>query len=146
MTVTGAGEGKDRAAAPASSAGRDDRCENATTATLMDSAPRRTWLAAERTYLAWLRTGLGALGLAIAVGRLLPALVDASHVEFGLLGIAFGVLGVLLLVLAAYRTQRVRSALERQRPLPTDAWTIWVLTGVALVLAALTVLLIAVAV
>ena len=35
---------------------------------LADSAPRRTWLAAERTYLAWLRTGLGALGLALAVG------------------------------------------------------------------------------
>ena len=42
-----------------------------------DSAPRRTWLAAERTYLAWLRTAFAALGLAIAVGRLLPALVDA---------------------------------------------------------------------
>ena len=30
---------------------------------------RRTWLAAERTYLAWLRTGLGAIGVALAVGR-----------------------------------------------------------------------------
>jgi uncharacterized membrane protein YidH (DUF202 family) len=70
----------------------DARPSAATAATapdapLVDSAPRRTWLAAERTYLAWLRTGLGALGLALAVGRLLPALIDVSHVEFGLLGI-----------------------------------------------------------
>ena len=36
-----------------------------TTSVLSDSAPRRTWLAAERTYLAWLRTGLGALVLAV---------------------------------------------------------------------------------
>ena len=38
-----------------------------TTGVFSDSAPRRTWLAAERTYLAWLRTGLGALGLALAI-------------------------------------------------------------------------------
>ncbi len=56
-------------------------------------APRRTWLAAERTYLAWLRTGLGALGLALAVGRLIPALVDVSHVEFGLLGEQYVLVG-----------------------------------------------------
>jgi putative membrane protein len=112
---------------------------------LLDSAPRRTWLAAERTYLAWLRTGLGALGLALAVGRLLPALIDVSHVEFGLLGIGYGALGVFLLCLSAYRAQRVRAALAAQRALPPDTWTIWVLTAVSLVLAVLTVILIAVA-
>ena len=89
---------------------------------LTDSAPRRTWLAAERTYLAWLRTGLGALGIALAVGRLLPALIDAEHVAFGLLGVGYGVLGVFLLVMAAYRAQRVRGALAARRPLPTDTW------------------------
>jgi len=111
---------------------------------LADSAPRRTWLAAERTYLAWLRTGLGALGIALAVGRLLPALIDASHLAFGLLGVGFGALAVFLLVVAAYRFQRVRAALEADRPLPTDAWTMWVLTGASLVLALLTIALVAV--
>lgn len=109
---------------------------------LVDSAPRRTWLAAERTYLAWLRTGLGALGLSLAVGRLLPALIDVEHVAFGLLGIGYGALGLLLLVVSAYRTQRVRAALVEQRPLPTDAWAIWMFTAVGLVLAVGTIALV----
>jgi putative membrane protein len=113
---------------------------------LTDSAPRRTWLAAERTYLAWLRTGLGALGIALAVGRLLPALIETEHVGFGLLGIGYGALGVFLLVMSAYRTHRVRAALVAQRPLPADAWTIWVLTAASLVLATGTIALVAVAI
>jgi putative membrane protein len=111
-----------------------------------DSAPRRTWLAAERTYLAWLRTGLGALGLALAVGRLLPALIDISHVQFGLLGIGYGVLGVFLIFLSAYRAERIRVALAAERPLPTDMWTIWALTAASLALAVLTIVLIATAI
>ena len=112
--------------------------------TLGDSAPRRTWLAAERTYLAWLRTGLASLGLALAVGKLLPALIDVSHVEFGLLGGGYGLLGIFVLVLGAYRAQRTRAALAAQRPLPTDYWSIWALTAFSVVLAAATVVLIVV--
>jgi putative membrane protein len=109
-----------------------------------DSAPRRTWLAAERTYLAWVRTALGALGMAIAVGRLLPALADVSHVAFGLLGAAYGVFGVLLLVLAAYRSRGVRTALAAQEQLPEHGWTLTLVTGFGLILAVLTIVLIVV--
>jgi putative membrane protein len=109
---------------------------------LTDSAPRRTWLAAERTYLAWLRTGLGALGMALAVGRLLPALIDASHVAFGLLGAGYAALGVFLLVLAAYRAQRTRAALSAQQPLPADFWAVWALTAISIVLAIATIVLV----
>ena len=108
------------------------------------SAPRRTWLAAERTYLAWVHTALGALGMAVAVGRLLPALAHVSHVTFGLLGAAYGVFGVLLLLLAAYRSRGVRIALAAQEPLPEHAWTLNVITGFGLVLAVLTVVLVVV--
>jgi putative membrane protein len=111
---------------------------------LAESAPRRTLLAAERTYLAWLRTGLGALGLALAVGRLLPALIDASQVAFGLLGAGYAALGIFVLVLAAYRAQRTRAALLAERPLPTDFWAIWVLSAVSIALALATIVLIAV--
>ena len=118
----------------------DDRQED--TSQLVDSAPRRTWLAAERTYLAWLRTAFAALALAIAVGRLLPALVDVSHVAFALVGAAYGVFGVLVLAIGAYRTQRVRGALAANRPLPTDMWTVWLLTVLGLILAVATIALI----
>ena len=108
--------------------------------------PRRTWLAVEQTYLAWLRTGLGALALALAIGRLLPALINVSRVQFGLLGIGYGALGIFLICMAAYRAQRVRTALAAQRPMPDDVWTIWVLTAATLVLAVCTVGLIVVVV
>jgi len=109
---------------------------------LTDSAPRRTWLAAERTYLAWLRTGLASLGLALAVGKLLPALIDVSHVEFGLLGAGYGLLGIVVLILGAYRAQRTRMALEAKSALPTDYWAIWLLTVMSVVLAAVTIVLV----
>jgi putative membrane protein len=109
-----------------------------------DSAPRRTWLAAERTYLAWVRTALGALGMAVAVGRLLPALADVSHVAFGLLGAAYGAFGVLLLVFAAYRSRGVRGALAAQEQLPEHGWTLTVVTAFGLVLAVLTIVLVVV--
>jgi putative membrane protein len=110
------------------------------------SAPRRTLLAAERTSLAWLRTGLGALGLALAVGRLLPALIDASHVAFGLLGAAYGFLGILLLVLSVYRARRVGAALEAGAALPADEWVLWLVTGVSVALGVVTVVLVLVVV
>jgi uncharacterized membrane protein YidH (DUF202 family) len=107
-----------------------------------DSAPRRTWLAAERTYLAWVRTAFGALGMALAVGRLLPALIDVSHIAFGLLGAAYGVFGVVLLVFGAYRSRHVRAALSAQERLPEHAWVLSFVTAYGVVLALLTIALI----
>jgi uncharacterized membrane protein YidH (DUF202 family) len=73
---------------------------------------------------------------------LLPALVDADHTAFGLLGAGYGVLGVFVLVLGAYRAQRIRSALASGRPLPTDFWEIWALTVLSLALAVATIALV----
>lgn len=107
-----------------------------------DSAPRRTVLAAERTYLAWLRTSLGAFGMALAVGRLLPALLEQSHVGFALLGLGYGGLGLLTLGLMTYRSYAVRRALRADAPLPAQAWMPWVLSAVAAVLGVFTMLLV----
>lgn len=109
---------------------------------LRDSAPRRTWLAAERTYLAWLRTGLGALGLALAVGRLIPALIETTHTAFAVLGTGFGLLGAWLIVYAALRMRRIGAALRRDEPLPEDRWAMTVTTVAALVLATVTIVLV----
>ena len=103
-----------------------------------DSAPRRTYLAAERTYLAWLRTGLASIGIALAVGRLIPALIDASQVSFAVLGIGYAILGIFLIIYAAASARRIQNALEEDRPLPSD-WAAIVTTTVgALVLATIT--------
>ena len=109
---------------------------------LTDSAPRRTYLAAERTYLAWLRTGLGALGLSLAVGRLIPALIDSSHVAFAVLGVGYGLLGALLVGYAAWRQRSVRRALLENAPLPVDGWIVNVLTVATMALAAFTIVLV----
>lgn len=111
---------------------------------LPDLAPRRTALAAERTYLAWLRTSLGALGMALAVGRLLPAVVQTGQFEFRLLGVGYGVLGLFLLFVAAYRARRSQAAIQADAPLPADTWTVWVLSGFGAVLGAATIYLVAI--
>ncbi|MDH4113142.1 MAG: DUF202 domain-containing protein, partial [Actinomycetota bacterium] len=55
-------------------------------------ASRRTFLAEERTYLAWLRSGLAAIAVSLAVGRLLPELLDADQGVYRALGIGYGLL------------------------------------------------------
>ena len=107
-----------------------------------DSAPRRTYLAAERTYLAWLRTGLAAIGIALAVGRLIPALIDASQSAFAVLGIGYAVMGIYLIVYAAVSARRIQRALEEDRPLPSDWAAILTTTVGALVLATMTMVMV----
>ena len=109
-----------------------------------DSAPRRTYLAAERTYLAWLRTGLASIGIAMAVGRLIPALIDASQVAFAVLGIGYAILGIFLIIYAAASARRIHRALEEGRPLPSDWAAILTTTAGALVLAAITMVMLVV--
>lgn len=75
-------------------------------------ASRRTYLAEERTYLAWIRSGLAALGVSLAVGRLLPALLNASPRPYVTLGIGFGGLGLFFFVFGAVRLRAVGRALD----------------------------------
>src|SRR5580698_5000975 len=51
---------------------------------------RRTYLAQERTLLAWWRTGFAAIGVALAVGRLVPAIAHLPKVPF--LFVCFGLI------------------------------------------------------
>lgn len=120
----------------------DDAAEEQPSSGSRDSAPRRTYLAAERTYLAWLRTGLGALGLALAVGRLIPALIESEHVAFAALGTGFGLLGVFMILFAGWRQRRVHRALSDDTPLPGDLWVVNVLTIAGLALATVTIVLV----
>jgi putative membrane protein len=97
-------------------------------------ASRRTYLAAERTFLAWFRSGLAALAVSVGVGRLLPDLVDADAAPFVTIGVGFALLGLFMVVFGAARQRAVRRALEGGRfaPLP-DAIVIGMgVAGVAL--------------
>ena len=127
-------------------AGPHDTAEDRRPPGVRDSAPRRTYLAAERTCLAWLRTGLGALGLSLAVGRLIPALIESEHVTFAALGVAYAVLAVFVIFMGSWRQVRVNRALTNHTPLPSDLWLVHVLTVAGLALAAFTIFLVLAAV
>jgi putative membrane protein len=76
-------------------------------------ATRRTHLANERTYLAWWRSGLTAIALAIGIGRVIPEIVPGASWPWAALGTAFGVLGVLVLGYGVRRQAAVDRALRR---------------------------------
>jgi len=76
-------------------------------------ASRRTWLAAERTWLAWWRTGIAAAALAIAVGRIVPAVTHGARWPFRVVGIGYGLLAVAALVIGALRQRTTADSLRR---------------------------------
>jgi putative membrane protein len=79
-------------------------------------AYRRTRLASERTELAWWRTGLTAIAVALGVGAILPE-IDSSRTEWPhvVLGAAFALYGVALIVIGTIRGREVDDAVARGR-------------------------------
>ncbi len=77
-------------------------------------ATRRTLLASERTELAWWRTGLTALAVALAVGRVVPELSGSSaRWPYLAVGVCFAVYGVAVLAYGSRRRQTVERALAK---------------------------------
>jgi putative membrane protein len=74
-------------------------------------ATRRTRLANERTFLAWLRTALTALAVGVAAGKIIPGVAHVTRWPFEILGVGFAVLAVVLVVYGAQRFFRVERAL-----------------------------------
>ncbi len=109
-------------------------------------ATRRTQLANERTYLAWWRSGLGTIALAIGVGRVIPEVVPGSNWPWVALGTAFGLLGVGVVVYGAYRQETVARALREGRFVPLGRLPVLLLGASAAVLGAAAVALVVVAV
>jgi putative membrane protein len=73
---------------------------------MTDSADRRTKLAAERTYLAWWRTGLTAFAVALATARVVPELTRSKNEwPYTVIGIGFAVLGCGCLAIAQERSR-----------------------------------------
>ena len=96
---------------------------------------RRTRLAAERTWLAWWRSGLTASTAAVAVGGLVPQLIDGSRTPYVVLGCGYALLAAAVFVVAGLRRATVSRALERGEYHEVGEGVVFGLSFVALVLA-----------
>jgi len=113
-------------------------------ATQNSDVTRRTWLAAERTWLAWWRTGIAVGAVAIAVGRGVPLITKGAVWPFRVLGIAYGLLAVVVLVIGAVRQQRTAEALRRGSYAELSSPLVMWLTAAAIAIAAGGVVLVAI--
>jgi len=73
---------------------------------------RRTRLAAERTWLAWWRSGIAAATAALAVGGLVPQLVEGSGWPYVALGSGYALASLVMFGLGALRARAVERALS----------------------------------
>jgi putative membrane protein len=104
-----------------------------------DDATRRTWLANERTYLAWWRTGLTALAVGLAAGRIVPELASGAAWPYELLGTGYAVLGLCFIAYGHRRRVEVERALVRGDWAPISAGVTLALTGAGVVMALATI-------
>jgi putative membrane protein len=95
---------------------------------------RRTQLAAERTWLAWWRTGIAATATSIAVGGVLPRLIEGSRGLFVALGAGYGIVAIAIFVAAYRRQMTVLTSIEDDQPVDVAPRVVLGLTIAAVVL------------
>jgi uncharacterized membrane protein YidH (DUF202 family) len=105
---------------------------------------RRTRLAAERTWLAWWRSGIAAATAAVAVGGVVPELIETSPTPYVILGAGYALLSAAVLIGGWQRHVRVRKAMAQglYEDVP-DRWIAGLtLVGAALAIGTLAVILV----
>jgi uncharacterized membrane protein YidH (DUF202 family) len=102
---------------------------------LDDDVTRRTRLAAERTWLAWWRSGIAAATAAVGVGGVVPSLVEGERTPYIVIGAGYAVLAAAVFLAAGWRRMQVERALERGEFEGVGAGPVLVMTAVALLLA-----------
>ena len=109
-----------------------------------DDVTRRTLLAAERTWLAWWRSGIAAATAAVAVGGVVPQLVEGGRTPYVVLGAGYAGLATAVFAGAALRRRQVQRALERGEfaALPEGGVLALTLVAMALSLATLVVIVV----
>ena len=109
----------------------------------MSGDARRTSLANERTQLAWWRTGLTALAVALAVGRLVPEIGHGNtQWPYTAVGVAFALYGIALIAYGSVRARAVDQAAARGDYAPTPFATLTALGAIGVALGLLIVLLV----
>ena len=99
-------------------------------------AERRTLLASERTMLAWLRTGLTVIAVALAVGRIIPEVSGTrSAWPYALLGVAYSALGIAMVGYGLYRAKRIDDAVRAGHWQEMDPQFMRVMAGGTILLA-----------
>ena len=107
------------------------------------SADRRTRLAAERTWLAWWRSGIAAATASVAVGGVVPELVEGARTAYVLLGAGYALLAAAAFIAAGVRQRRLAAALEDDRyEAVSTRWVVGLtVAGAGLALATLVIVL-----
>jgi putative membrane protein len=107
-------------------------------------ALRRTRLANERTYLAWWRTGLTSLAVALAAGKVVPSLTHSARWPYAIAGAGFAILGVLCITYGYRREKQIERALREGSFAPIERRANMILTGLGTFLGLLVLVLIVV--
>jgi putative membrane protein len=124
---------------------RSERRESPTQPTPPEvvDATRRTYLASERTELAWWRTGLTALAVALGVGRVVPELdTNATKWPYVVAGVGFALWGILAIGYGSAQRRALDRALEAGGFSEPAPWALRTLTVGGIALGLLTALLI----
>ena len=106
-------------------------------------ATRRTYLAGERTQLAWWRTGLTALAVALGVGRVVPELSNtAATWPYVIAGVGFALWGIAAIAYGTANREAMQKALREGRFHEAAPWPLRTLSITGIALGLLTALLI----
>jgi putative membrane protein len=105
-------------------------------------ATRRTLLANERTGMAWWRTGLTAVAVGLAVGKVIPELSEGTTWPYTVVGAGYAVLGIVLFAYGTWRYHDVEAAVMRGAFARPGSAFMWTITAAGTLLGALTVALI----
>ena len=104
---------------------------------------RRTSLAGERTLLAWWRTGFTAIAAALALGRVVPALINnGTRWPYVVVGLGFAIYGIVLIIFGTRRIHRLSVELGIAEPDRASERQMLVLAGVGVLLGIATIVLI----
>lgn len=104
---------------------------------------RRTSLAGERTLLAWWRTGFTAIAAALALGRVVPALIHhATRWPYVVVGTGFAIYGIALIVFGTRRIRRLNRELGIPEPDRTLDRAMFFLAAIGVALGLATIVLI----